>query len=368
LLTRTAINIVTRGTGFNRANVLTAVIDLSRSSYTEERGLAFQDALLNKLRALPDAAGATLTSHLPMGDDGSGNTQGFSIPGYVPAKGEEMDVVTDFEGPDFFHAMGIPLFEGREFTRNDNAGSPNVAVINATMARRYWPKGDAIGHSIVVNDKKTCQIVGIVQDYAYTDPANLDPSPLLFLPMAQYYNGSDIKIAVRSRTTAAALATELRSTLASLDSGLPVENMRTLEDVAGERYKFARIPAELLAVYALSSLLVAMLGLYAVTAYSVIERNREFALRMALGSTRTGIFRLVLEGGAVTAAFGLLAGGLGSIAAVRLIRAMLFEVAPFDPVSYCIAAGLLLLTVAVSGLAPARRASQIEPMRVLRSE
>jgi macrolide transport system ATP-binding/permease protein len=368
LLTRTAINIVTRSTGFNRANVLTASLDLSRSSYTEERGLAFQAALLDKLRSMPGVAGATMTSHLPMGDDGSGDTQAFSIPGYVPAKNEEMDVVTDFEGPEFFHTMGIPLLEGREFTSNDNTSSATVAVINETMARRYWPKGDAVGHSIVVNGKKSWQIVGIVHDYAYTDPENMDPSPLLFLPMAQYYVGSDVKVAVRSRSTASTLAPELRSAVASLDSSLPVEDVRTLEQVAGERYQFASIPAELLAVYALSSLLVAMLGLYAVTAYSVIERNREFALRMALGSTRSGIFRLVLQGGAITAAFGLLAGGLGSIAAVRLIRSMLFQVAPFDPVSYCAAALFLLLTVVFSGLAPARRAARIEPMRALRSE
>ena len=112
LLTRTAINIVTRSTGFDATGCLTANIDLSRSNYTEERGLAFQAALLDKLRSAPGVAGATFTSHLPMGDDGSGNTQGLKIPGYVPAKGEEMAVVTDFEGPDFFHTMGIAAARG----------------------------------------------------------------------------------------------------------------------------------------------------------------------------------------------------------------------------------------------------------------
>jgi ABC-type antimicrobial peptide transport system permease subunit len=177
-----------------------------------------------------------------------------------------------------------------------------------------------------------------------------------------------VKIAVRSRTTADAVAGQLRRAVASLDPSLPLENVRTLEDVAGQMYQFARIPAELLAVYAFSSLLVAMLGLYAVTAYSVIERHREFALRMALGSTRAGIFGLVLRGGGTTAAFGLVAGGLASIAAVRLLRALLFRVGPFDPVSYCAAAAFLLLTVVMSGLAPARRAATIEPMRALRNE
>lgn len=366
LLARTAINIIHRGTGFDSANVLTAGIDLGRLDYNEEHGLAFQAALLDKLRSAPGVAGATITSHLPMGDSGSGNTQSLTIPGYVPAKGEEMAVVTDFEGPEFFHTMGVAMRDGREFTTQDNAAAPGVAVVNPVMARRYWPKGDAIGHSVVVGGKST-QIVGIVSDYTYRDPSDLDPSPLLFLPLTQHYNAS-VFIAVRSSTSATALAGQMRRTVAGLDSSLPLEDVKTLADVTGIQYQFSRIPAELLAVYAISSLLIAMMGLYAVSAYSVIERHREFALRMALGSTRAGIFRLVLRGSGATAAVGLLLGATASIAAVRLLRAMLFGVSPFDPVSFCAAAIFLLLTVLLSGLAPARRAASIQPMQALRSE
>jgi len=366
LLTRTSLNIFNRSTGFDSTNCLTASIDLARSGYSEERGLQFQSELLDRLRNAPGVASATLTTHLPMGDDGSGNTQDFTIPGYVPAKGEDMGVVTDFDGPEFFHAMGIGLQQGREFARADNAAAPAVAIVNPAMARRYWPKGNAIGQSVVVLGKPR-QIVGIVSEYAYHGPQDTEPTPLLFLPTAQIYQAS-FTVAIRSRTTADAVAAQLRQTVASLDSSLPLENMRTLEEVSGEEYQMSRIPAELLGVYALSSVLVAMLGLYAVTAYSVVERHREFALRMALGSSRAGIFRLVLSGSAFTAALGLLSGGLGSIAAVRLLRAMLFGVAPFDPVSYCAAAALLLLTVFVAGLAPARRAASIQPMTALRSE
>jgi ABC-type antimicrobial peptide transport system permease subunit len=114
--------------------------------------------------------------------------------------------------------------------------------------------------------------------------------------------------------------------------------------------------------------LVAMMGLYAVMVYSVIERNREFALRMALGSTRAGILRLVLNSSAWVAGLGLLSGGLGAVGAVRLLRSMLFGVTPFDPLSYCAAAILMLITVFVAGLVPARRAARIEPMQALRSE
>ena len=366
LLTRTALNIVDRATGFDRANCLTASVALSRSGYTEQRGLAFQAALLDRLRSTPGVASATLTSHLPMGDDGSGNTRGFSVPGYIAAKGEEMEVITDFEGPDFFHIMGIGMRQGREFETHDNAKSSTVAVVNESMAHRYWPKGDAIGSTVIV-DERPRRIVGVVRDYAYADPANTDPTPVLFLPLAQNYS-SDVILALRPRTTPSAITAQLRDAVAGLDGALPLENVRTLEEVTGARYQMSRIPAELLSVYAISSVLVAILGLYAVMAYVVIERHREFALRIALGSTRAAVFRLVLSGSAWTALIGLVVGGAGSIAAVRMVRSLLFGVAPFDPISYGAAAVCLLLTVFLAGVAPARRAAAIEPMRALRTE
>jgi putative ABC transport system permease protein len=234
------------------------------------------------------------------------------------------------------------------------------------MARHYWPKGGAIGASVIVN-KRPRHIIGIIGNYAYADPADTDPSLLLFLPLAQNDYPYAI-VAVRYSTTADTAAAALRSAVAEQDRLLPLEDIRSLEEVIGQRYQTSRIPAELLSVYALSSVLVALIGLYAVMAYSVLERYREFALRMALGSTRAGVFRLVLGGSAATALIGLITGGLGSIVAVRLLRALLFGVTPFDPISYIGAAALLLITVFVAGLGPARRAASIEPMQALRSE
>jgi predicted permease len=366
LLMRTAFNIVNHATDFDPSHILTASVDLSRAGYTEQRGLVFQAALLDRLRSLPGVASATLTTHLPMGDDGSGNTRGISIPGYVPAKGEEMEVITDAEGPGFFHTMRIAMRQGREFDAHDDPKGAAAAMVNEAMAQHYWPKGNAIGSNVVV-DGGPHRIVGIVGDDNYYDPTNTDSTPVLFVPLAQSYSSNTI-IALRTRTAPAALAPQLREIVAGLDASLPLEEVRTMKAVIGERYQMSSIPAKLLAVYALSSVLVAMLGLYAVMAYSVIERHREFALRIALGSTRAAIFRLVLSGSAWTAAVGLVVGGVGSIAAVRLLRSLLFGVAPFDPMSYGAAAVCLLLTVFFAGVAPARRAAAIEPMRALRTE
>jgi predicted permease len=368
LLTRSALKIFDRDTGFDRTNTLTAVMDLSRAGYSQDRARVFEKSLLDRLRNAPGVESATLTTHLPMGDWGSGNTQGFSIPGYVPAKGEDTVVVTDFDGPEFFHTMRIQMQQGRDFTREDAADSQNVAVINESMAHKYWPRGNALGSTIVI-DKVQRTIVGLVRDYAYHSPDNTDPNPVVFVPLLQGIPGYGyVIVAIRSRTTAGMVAVNLRQAVSALDSSVPLENVRSLEDVTNEQYQGSRVQAELLGAYAFCAVLVAMMGLYAVMAYSVIERNREFAVRMALGSTRGGIFRLVLAGSASIAAVGLVSGALGSIAAVRLLRSMLFGVTPFDAASYAAAAIILLLTLLVAGLVPARRAATIQPMQVLKTE
>jgi len=368
LLTRTALNIFTRPVGFDRGNTLTALIDLSRSGYDDVHTRVFLTSLLDHLRNSQGIVSATVTTHLPMGDSGSGNTRDFSIPGHVPAKGEDRQVVTDFEGSDYFRTVGIPLQQGRDFTAADNENSPKVAIINTVMAERYWPKGNAIGGTIVV-DKLPRQIIGIAPEFAYRTPNNADHDPLVFLPLLQGKSGYGYAIlAVRSRTTPTGLAGKIRRAVAALDPFIPVEQVRTLEDVTSQQYQVSRIPAELLGVYAICSVLVAMMGLYAVMAYSVIERNREFAVRMALGSSRTGIFRLVLQGSASVVLVGLIVGGAGSIAGVRLLRSMLFDVSPFDPISFSLAAVVLITTVLLAGINPARRAASIEPMQALRTE
>jgi predicted permease len=367
LMTRTAFNILSRPPGFDRSNCLTTAIHFKRSGYKAGQARAFRSEFAGRLRALPGVAGVTYSSHLPMSDEGSGNTQEFAVAGYTPAKGEDMEVITDFEGPEFFRTLGIALARGRDFLASDTAQSTPVAIVNETMARKYWPNGDALGRSIIY-DKKSWQIVGIVSQFTYHDPSDTDPLPLLFLPMEQAYNDSYTQFAIRSHSNLSTLAPEIRQAAASLDRAVPLENLESYDEVANQMYQMSRLPAVLLAVYAAASLIVAMLGLYAVMACAVVERNREFALRMALGSTRAGIFRLVLGGNATVLLTGLIAGSLGCFGAVRLLRSMLFGVTVADPLSYAAAALFLSLAVLLSGLIPARRAASIEPMQALRAE
>jgi ABC-type antimicrobial peptide transport system permease subunit len=216
-------------------------------------------------------------------------------------------------------------------------------------------------------DKQAWQIVGIVKGYAYHNPQDTDPLPLVFIPALQHYQ-ADIFVAVRSRTTAEGVVPVLKQAVARLDGALPLENVQSLKDVGETLYQFSRIPVELFGVFALASLLVATLGLYAVMAYAVTERSREFALRMAIGATRVQIVRLVVNGGLETVGAGLVIGGVGAFFAVHLLRSMLFGVTIFDPLSFIGAAMVLVVTALVAGLAPATRAASIQPMQALRTE
>jgi putative ABC transport system permease protein len=234
------------------------------------------------------------------------------------------------------------------------------------MAHRYWPKGDALGSTIMMGGK-ACQVVGIVKNYKYYSPQDTDPTAVVYLPFLQHYQGEAF-FALRSRTTPMAVLPQLKQAVARLDSAMPLENVDTLTNVGDIKYQFVRIPVEMLGVFALASLLVATLGLYAVMAYAVTERSREFALRMAVGATRVQIVRLVVNGGLETVAAGLLIGGVGAFFAIRLLRSMLFGVGPSDPVSFIAAAVVLVMTVLIAGLAPAGRAASIAPMEALRNE
>jgi predicted permease len=366
LLMRTLLNVLHQVRGFDRENVLTASLSLERAGYSEDKGLVLLTTLLDEMRKAPGVSDVTVTSHLPMGDFGSGNVREFSIPGYTFGKNETTTVITDLEGPEFFRTMRIAMAQGREFTSQDRTGAPLVAVINQDMADRYWPRGNALGSTIIVR-KQPCQIVGIVKNYAYYSPRDTDPTAVVYLPFLQHYQG-DAFIAMRSRTTTMAPLPQLKQAVGRLDNALPLENVESLRNVGEIRYQFVRIPVEMLSVFALASLLVATLGLYAVMAYAVTERTREFALRMAVGANRMQIVRLVMNGGMETVLAGLLIGSVGGFFAVRLLRSLLFGVAPFDPVSFIAAAIVLVATVLLAGLGPARRAATIQPMEALRTE
>ena len=366
LLVRTLWNVVHRDPGFATDNTLVASIDLARAGYSEEKGLAFQRTLLERLRALPGVSSASLTSYVPMGLSGGGNVRDVAIVGYQPGKDESMSIVTDSVAPDYFKTMRIPILQGREFTDQDAATAPCVAIVNQDMAHKYWPKGDVVGARMQVG-KQSCEVVGVNRSVIYRSAAGDTGDPVVYLSMLQDYQ-STFSVVLRGVASVQNLLPELDREVAALDSTLPINDVETLHDHIQSAYSDTRVPAELIAVYGLCSLLVATLGVYAGLAYSVVERTKEFALRVALGAERQRIFGMILRESSKVALAGVAVGAVGAFFVVRVMKSLLFGVSPFDPVSAVAAVLVLLSIAAIAAWIPARRAASIEPMQALRAE
>jgi predicted permease len=366
LLLRTLWNVVHRDPGFDTQNTLVASLDLTRAGYSEAKGLALQRALWEKLRNDPGVMSASLTSYVPMGVSGGGNVRDVGIPGYQPVKDESMSIVTDSVGPNFFQTMRIPLLQGRDFGEQDGSAAPCAAIVNQSMARKYWPKGNAIGSQLTVSNH-TCNVIGVVRNIIYRSAVYDGDDPVLYLSLLQDYQGT-FHVVVRSRASAYGVLPAVQSAVASLDGSLPLSDVEALSDHIKVSYAGQKVPAEMVAVYGVCCLLVALLGVYAAMAYSVSERTREFALRMALGSQRAQVLGLVMRSGVQVVLVGLAVGAVGAFFAVRVLTSLLFGVSGFDPSSTLAAAAILSVTALVAALLPARRAASIEPMTILRTE
>lgn len=366
LLTRTLWNVVHRDPGFATDNILLASLDLARAGYTEQKGFAFQRTLLERLRSLPGVSAASLTSYVPMGLSGGGNVRDVAVAGYQPAKDESMSIVVDSVAPDYFKALRIPLLQGREFDDRDIDTAPCVAVVNQGMAHKYWPKGNVVGSQIQVG-KRSCEVIGVNRNIIYRSATYDTGDPVVYLPLFQDYQGW-FNIVLRGTSSAQNLLPGLDREVGALDSTLPINDVETLHQHIQASYSDAKVPAEMIGVYGLCSLLVATLGVYAGLAYSVVERTREFALRVALGAARQRIFSMILRESAWIAMGGIVVGAIGAFFAVRVMKGLLFGISPFDPLSAASAVLLLAITAGFAAWLPARRAASIEPMQALRSE
>jgi predicted permease len=284
---------------------------------------------------------------------------------------------------DYFHTMGIPLLRGRTFTEADRAGAPLVMIVNQKLAQHYWPNQDPIGKRLRIGTREMqtpwLTVVGEVADVKLGAPD--DPTKeQYFSPVAQAeeevgslasptdLNGNGGYIVLRSALPAEQMENVLRSTVRAIDPQLPLTQVQTMEQAVSDSEAPRRFNTVLISSFAFAAVLLAVLGIYSVIAFSVASRVQEMAIRMALGSQRSGIIRLVLESGAKLAAIGCVLGLGGAAAASTLLRSLLFGVSPFDPLVLTLAAiGVLALALIASTL-PAFRAASIEPMQALRGE
>jgi predicted permease len=369
--------------GFQPEHVTTASYSLPQQQYATQPAVnAFNNELVRRLQQLPGVESVGLTSFLPA--SGNNNNQAIVAEGHVPQKGENLNLATSSEViGDYFRTLGIPLLQGRSFTDADRAGKQLVVMVNRKLAEHFWPNQSPIGKRMRIGTPEMqmpwMTIVGEVADVKLNSPD--DPTKEQFyFPVDQVeeaigslaqpgdLHGNGGYIALRSSLPPEQMKNALRTTVRSIDPQLPLTQVQTMEQAVSETEAPRRFNTVLITSFAFAAILLAVLGIYSIIAFSVASRVQEVAIRMALGSQRAGIVRLVLESGAKLALIGCVVGLAGAMAASGLLRSLLFGVSPFDPLVLALAAvGVLLLAVAASAL-PAFNAASIDPVQALRGE
>ncbi|MEW6234482.1 MAG: ABC transporter permease [Candidatus Omnitrophota bacterium] len=365
LYVRTIINLVRIDPGFNAENLLLLQVSPGSAGYQGAQTASYFEKAQESLAAIPGARSAAITQFAMLGGWMTGGNF-FTLPDHPAKDGSEPKAHKLCISESFFAAMGIPLRIGREFTAADSDGAPKVVIVNETFVHKYLPDAYPIGQILRVNDNTDWRIVGVCGDAKYTDIKGEVPPTVYFT-----FRQNSIRegfFAVRTALPPAAMMSAARRALGAIDPNVPIIKMTTQLAVRDEKIAQEWMFAILCSSLALLAVLLSCIGLYGLMAYNVARRTSEIGIRMALGATRWRIVRPILRDALSMTAAGLFVGGLGALAAARLIRSQLYGVDPYDPFTLASAAISLLALAALAAWIPARRAAKIEPMSALRCE
>lgn len=329
---------------------------------------AFNETLLARVRSMPGVRAAALGSVVPGAGYGGDNV--FTIPEHPPLSPGALlpDGMIRAADPGYFSALQIPLQNGRFFTGDDRAGRPKTIIISRMLAQRYFPGENPLGkhlHIPAMSDADY-QIVGVVGDTLYQ--VGKPVMPTMYFPVLDPLNQRGFMLAVRTSSDPLAISVPIQKQIAALDPELPVSDVFTMQQIIERSLGNASLSASLVLAFALLSLMLASVGLYGILSFLTTQRTGEIGIRIALGAQRERVLQLMLIDGLRPAFFGLVLGLVASFAAVRLMRAVLYETQPLDPAVFAVVASTLLLVAALACLAPAWRASRLDPMQALRTE
>ena len=366
LLLRSLWLLTTAPLGFEPDGVLSGVVQLHAERYIQPAPrVQFFDELTTQLRALPGVTAVAHASQLPSPTMTQNHLtiEGRKLPGDGPTFIPYMSV-----SDDWFRTMRIAVRSGRTFGVEDVRDGTPAIVISETMARRYWPDSDPIGARIRISPQTAEEwgvIVGVVADLR-DDPALAEPTPLVYASNRQDFARTGRVFVVRTAGDPATLAQPFSRALAALDPEIPLREQKTLRTWIDERLAARRLPALLMMSFGALALLLAAVGIYAMFASFAAAREAEFGIRMALGSSPRAIAGLVLRQGGTWMLAGLAIGGAGVVVVGGLLRGLLFGIPPLDPVAIGAAAGVLVLSATIALIGPVRRATRVDPNRILR--
>src|SRR5438552_12181361 len=362
LLMQSLLKVRNASPGFNTRGVLDTAIDLVSAAYTPARAQTFQDALLERVRSLPGVESAAFAKMTPLSYVSSA-TAPIVVDGYTPPPEESPTVDYNEVGEDYFVTMGIPLVGGREFTRADDEKGALVAVVNETMAQRYWQGRDPLGQRLQLKGR-WMQVVGIAKDSKYSSVRE-KPTPFFFVPVRQNSLRAavlNIRTPLAPQTMATAIAREVHA----LDANLAPYEVITMQEQLERSTSPQMVAVTLVGTLGGLALLLAAIGLYGVMSYAVSQSTRELGLRMALGADTSNVLRLVMSRGLALTAGGVLLGAVIALALTRLLGNLLYNVSPRDPLAFGSALAVMTIASLAACFLPAWRATRTDPARTLR--
>ncbi|MDT7603526.1 MAG: hypothetical protein QOF61_1523 [Acidobacteriota bacterium] len=367
LFLRSLRNALSINIGFEPERVATASVNLGLQRYDAPRARAFYDQLAERLVTTPGVQSAAWATTLPL--SGGRDRDGMELEGYQPPEGQHTDIDSNAVSPGYFRTLGIPVLRGRDFDARDNMEAPGAAMVNEALARAYWHGQDPLGKRIKDNGREVF-VVGVVRDHKFID-LRTDPPPQVFFPLAQVteeWGLTTVSLVARTDGEPTKLFGTIEREAHGLDPALPVFNLRPLGDNLREQLTAQRFGGALLGLFSLLALALASVGIYGVVAYSVVQRTREFGIRIALGAQARDILRLVLGRGSLPIAAGLALGLISGVVLTRFLSSFFYDLSTTDPLTFAAAATLLAAIALAACLIPARRATRVDPMIALRDE
>ena len=357
--------------GLDPRNVLVMEMSLPQAElyYGPPDHAGFCRALDTQVRSIPGVLSVSAIGHLPIGGGAAGRS--FGIEGQPdPGSGQRPGAGYTVACPNILRALGIKLLAGREFTEQDGVGAPGAALINKEMARRYWPKGDAIGKRFKIGgintDNPWLTVVGIY-DNVRQGGLDRDPRPWFIRP----YNQAGwpwVSIVTRTAAAPGSFSDPVKKAIAVIEPNQPVSDIKTMDQVVGDSVSSRRFPMLLLSGFAIVALLLAAVGIAGVVAYSVVQRTQEIGVRMALGADTRHVLQLVVGHSLWWTIAGVIAGVAASIGLLRMLQGLVFGVTPTDPVVLGTVSLLLVIVSLAASYVPARRAASVNPVTALRGD